>query len=333
MDSLSQFVLGASVGVATMGRRTAVWKAALWGGVAGTLPDLDVFVDHGDGLRNMVLHRAESHALFWLSLASALLAALPALLHGERAAFRRWWLAIWLALVTHPLLDAMTVYGTQLLLPFTDHPYGVGSIFIIDPLYTLPLLVGVIAGVTRSQWKGLPWVHAGLVLSTAYLAWSAAAQWHVRDLAHAQLAGQAQQPTALLVTPAPFNTLLWRIVAMRPDGSYDEGFRSLLDGDRAIRWERFAAPSVPESVKALPAVQTLAQFSHGFYKVHTRDGRAWVTDMRMGQEPNYTFSFIVAQEQGGVWRSAVPRNDGSRGDVRRGLAWVWERMWGRDVTP
>jgi inner membrane protein len=100
--------------------------------------------------------------------------------------------------------------------------------------------LGVVVGVAR-QWRGLPWVHAGLVLSTAYLVWSVAAQWHVRALAHASLAGQVP-PTAMLVTPAPFNTLLWRIVAMRPDGNYDEGFRSVLDGDQPIRWERFDAP-------------------------------------------------------------------------------------------
>jgi inner membrane protein len=332
MDSLSQIVLGASVGVATMGRRTAVWKAALWGGVAGTLPDLDVFVDHGDALRNMVLHRAESHALFWLTLASPVLAALPALLHGERALFRRWWLAMWLALVTHPLLDAMTVYGTQLLLPFTNHPYGVGSVFIIDPLYTVPLLVGVVVAVSRRQWRGLPWAHAGLVLSTAYLAWSVSAQWHVRGVAQASFAGQAA-PTAMLVTPTPFNTLLWRIVAMRPDGSYDEGFRSMLDGDAPIRWERFDAPAVPEPVRALPAVQRLAAFTHGFYKLSAQEGRAKVTDLRMGQEPNYIFSFLVAQQQAGEWKPAVPRNEGSRGDAGRGLAWIWQRMWGKDVPP
>ena len=40
MDSLSQFALGAGVGVAVMGRRTRVWKAALWGGLWGTVPDL-----------------------------------------------------------------------------------------------------------------------------------------------------------------------------------------------------------------------------------------------------------------------------------------------------
>jgi inner membrane protein len=75
MDSLSQFALGAAVAVALVGRRTAVWKAALWGGVVGTLPDLDALVDHGDAVRNMVLHRAETHAIFWQTLASVPLAA------------------------------------------------------------------------------------------------------------------------------------------------------------------------------------------------------------------------------------------------------------------
>ena len=56
--------------MAAMGRRTALWKAALWGGIAGTLPDLDVVIDHGDALRNMIMHRGASHSLFWLTLAA-----------------------------------------------------------------------------------------------------------------------------------------------------------------------------------------------------------------------------------------------------------------------
>ncbi|HEY0825570.1 MAG TPA: metal-dependent hydrolase, partial [Ramlibacter sp.] len=171
MDSISQIALGAAVGMATMGRRTALWKAALWGGIAGTLPDLDVVIDHGDALRNMTMHRGASHSLFWLTLASPLVAALPAALHRERHLFRRWWLAIWLALVTHPLLDAMTVYGTRLLLPFSDHPFAVGSVFIIDPLYTVPLLIGLVVALARREGRGLRANAWGLALSTAYLAW------------------------------------------------------------------------------------------------------------------------------------------------------------------
>ena len=143
MDSLSQAALGAAVAVAVMGRRTAVWKAAAWGAVAGTLPDLDVLFDQGDPILNMVLHRAETHALFWLALFSLPFAWLVAQLSREGPLWRRWWAAMAAALITHPLLDAVTVYGTQLALPFSNHPFGVGSLFIIDPAYTLPLLLGV----------------------------------------------------------------------------------------------------------------------------------------------------------------------------------------------
>ncbi|MBP6653044.1 MAG: metal-dependent hydrolase, partial [Xylophilus sp.] len=68
MDSLTQLALGASLSVAVMGRRTAAWKAAAWGAVAGTLPDLDVLIQHGDPVLDMVLHRAESHSLLYLTL-------------------------------------------------------------------------------------------------------------------------------------------------------------------------------------------------------------------------------------------------------------------------
>jgi inner membrane protein len=91
---------------------------------------------------------------------------------------------MWLALVTHPLLDAMTVYGTQLALPFSNHPYGVGSVFIIDPLYTVPLLVGGMwALVSRGARRGLAANAVGLAISTAYLGWTFAAQQHVENIA------------------------------------------------------------------------------------------------------------------------------------------------------
>lgn len=78
MDSVSQFVLGAAVGIAVMGKRAPVWKSALAGAVCGTLPDLDVFYDHGDAISNMTMHRTETHALLYLTLISPLLAWLLA---------------------------------------------------------------------------------------------------------------------------------------------------------------------------------------------------------------------------------------------------------------
>lgn len=334
MDSLSQVALGAAVGVAVMGRRTAVWKAALWGAVAGTLPDLDVFIDHGDPIRNMVLHRAETHAPFWLTLFSLPFAAAIARLHGEWARWRRWWLAMWLALVTHPLLDGMTVYGTQLGLPFTDHPYGVGSMFIIDPLYTVPLLAGALWALgSRGSRTGLRANAAGLLLSTAYLGWSVVAQQHVTQIARAALAAQGIEAERLLVTPTAFNTVLWRVVAVS-GAHYHEGFYSLRDPEPSLAFDRFERGTalVPE-LQGIDGVQRIMAFSHGFYKLHPQGQRLLITDLRMGQEPTYTFSFAVAERRSAVQPLATPQQLGMRIDLQRGLAWLWRRAQGELLPP
>ena len=149
--------------------QTCAAVAGAGGAVAGTLPDLDVFIDHGDAIRNMTLHRTESHALLWLTLVAPLLLA-GGWRDAQPAALARRCLAIWLALITHPLLDLTTVYGTQLGLPLTDYPFAIGSMFIIDPLYTLPLLFALIVALWRRDACGLRWNQAGLLISTLYRA-------------------------------------------------------------------------------------------------------------------------------------------------------------------
>lgn len=335
MDSLTQIALGSAVTVAAMGRRTAVWKAALWGGVAGTLPDLDAFIDHGDAVLNMVLHRAETHALFFLTLFSPLLAWLVSRLHGEGALFKRWWLALWLTLITHPLLDAMTVYGTQLLRPFSDEAFGVGSVFIIDPVYTLPLLVGVILALSMPPGVGLRANALGLALSTAYLGWSVIAQHQVEQLARASLQQQGIAAERLLVTPAPFNTVLWRLVAITPT-HYLEGHRSLLDpADAAIEWRAYdrGAPLAERHGPQVDGLRRIARFSDGFFSVQERDGRLYVTDLRMGQEPSYFFRFDLGTEitRANGARAAV--RVGDRPDARAALGWLWRRALGEPLPP
>jgi inner membrane protein len=317
-----------------MGRRTAVWKAALWGGVCGTLPDLDALIDHGDPVRNMTFHRAESHSLLYLTLLSPAIAAGVARLHGETDRFRRWWLALWLVLFTHPLLDNMTIYGTQLLQPFTDHPFWIGSVFIIDPLYTLPLLFGLLGtAVARGpgRWR---WNAAGVALSTLYLGWSMVAQQHVRGLAERAALAQGLAVESMLVTPTAFNTVLWRVLAMDVDGrGYHEAFYSLADRGRLPRFDRFERDAALHATLADEwAVARMSWFSHGFYRMREVDGRALIADLRMGQEPGYVFEFAVAA-RGSPWQAIRPVAVGSRGDARAGLAWLWRRLQGEDLPP
>ena len=333
MDSLTQIALGSAVTVAVMGRRTSVRKAAAWGAVAGTLPDLDAFIDHGDAILNMVLHRAESHSLFFTTLFAPLMAWGVSRIHGEAALFKRWWLALWLALFTHPLLDAMTVYGTQLLQPFSDRPFGVDSLFIIDPAYTLPLLVGVVAAMAmRSLDRGLRWNLAGLVLSTAYIGWSVVAQQVATGVARASLQEQGIAAERLLVTPAPFNTVLWRLVAVTPT-HYHEAYTSLLDTHATVRWTQHerGAGLIEQHADAEP-VARMAAFTEGFYRLRLNEqGRLMLTDLRMGQEPSYVFNFDIGPPD--AVGQAPATQTSARADMGQALPWLWRRIQGEDLLP
>lgn len=323
MDSLSQIALGSAVAVAVVGRRSSIKKAAIWGAVIGTLPDLDVLIDYGDDLSNMVQHRGFSHSLFYLSLLSPLLALLVCKINREMPQYKAWLLAIWLILLTHPLLDTMTIYGTQLALPFSDYPFGIGSMFIIDPLYTLPLLLGL-AWVLLKGNSTLAANTAGLVFSSCYLLWSVAAQQHVIQQARVQIAATTSAEHKLLVLPTAMNTLLWRVLVVTDDGYY-EGFYSLLEKNSQLALVHYAKDKqLYQQYELHPEVQRLAKFTHGFYSLERKEQQVVVTDLRMGQHQSYAFSFLVP-EHADQDTSRLPWDR----QMASTLGWVWRTLRGQ----
>ena len=178
MDSVTQIALGAAIGEAVLGRKVG-WRAALAGGICGTLPDFDVFVPLGDPVSDFTYHRSASHSLFVLALAAPLVAEIIIRVQkNAREHWRAWYALAFLALLTHPLLDGFTVYGTQIFWPFDTTPVAWATVFIIDPAYTVPLLIGLAvplpcAGRRPPATASTP---CGLVLSTAYLGWTVVAK-------------------------------------------------------------------------------------------------------------------------------------------------------------
>ncbi len=331
MDSLSQIVLGAAVAGALVPARHR--RAAMAAGAAlGTLPDLDsvpMWFLGLDPVTSMTWHRGPSHSLLVLVPFAALLWWLFRRTGGRVAeAPRPWFWAITLALVTHPLLDAFTVYGTQLWWPLPPSPAMWSSVFIIDPLYTLPLLVACIVAL----WQG--WrpqarraLVAGLALSTAYLGWSLAAKALVEREADAVLAASGLQDAPRFSVPMPFNTLLWRVVVMTPDG-FLEGERSLVADEGPMVFRAYASDVAAfEAARGLPAVERLAWFNHGFMKAEVREGRLVLSDLRMGAEPDYSFRFIVAERAGDGWRAIRPEQAAWPWQARRRLGEMWQRIW------
>jgi len=305
----------------------------MWGAVCATLPDLDTFIPHGDPIRNMTFHRAESHSLFYLALASPLIAWLIARIHRGSVPFGRWWLLVFLALIFHPLLDLMTIYGTQLGLPFTDYPFGVGSIFIIDPLFSLPVMIGAIVALSWRSQRALRWSAVGMGLSALYLTWTFVAQQYVTSIVRDSLQAQRIDAQGVEVDPTAFNTVLWRVTVMTPQ-SYLEGYYSLLDNRRSIVFrEHPRGTELNERLRGDWNVERMAWFTHGFFKMEQRGDRVFITDLRLGMEPNYGFTFWVFEERDGKFIPVHPQQTGSRPTTQPGVTWLWKRLLGEPLPP
>lgn len=357
MDSLTQIVLGGCVAAAAV--PSAHRRRALLAGAAlGTLPDLDgipLALMGADAVTAVTWHRGPSHSLPLLVLAGWLLWLLLRRLWAPvREAPRPWLPAIWLALLTHPLLDAFTVYGTQLWWPLPTPPVMWSSIFIIDPAYTLPLLAGFAGALAAGpRPRGARWLAWGLALSSTYLVWTLAAKALVERAAHESLAAQGLESAPRLSTPLPLNTLVWRVLVMTPEG-YLEGERSLL-ADRApmqFRPYRSEVAALAELARE-PAVARLLWFTHGFLKAEVvSDARAGrpgdpgisadsgdslvLADLRMGSEPDYHFRYHVAQraaQPGGQHWQPVPVT-AVRGPRNAAAQWqrMWQRLWREPAT-
>lgn len=327
MDSLTQAVLGASIAgaVAPAGQRR---KALLVGAALGTLPDLDVVIDYGDAVKNFTHHRSFSHSLIVLAPFSVLLWLLLRRWWAPvREAPLRWLAVIGLALLTHPLLDAHTAYGTQLFWPLTVPPTVWGTLFIIDPLYTLPLLTGTLLA---AFWPAGKWsdtlLRSALALSTLYIGWSWIGQSIVERHTDAALAAMGLQGARVFLTPTPFNTLLWRVVVLTDEG-YLEGFDSLLVDEGQMHFEAYESDQQALAAASdVWAVARLRWFSNDFVKSHVDDGKLIVSDLRMGQEPAYVFTYAAAARGDSNWHE-IPTKRIPVSFSDRALPETWRRLW------
>src|SRR5690606_7357251 len=65
MDSFTQIVLGAAVGEVVLGKKIGN-KAMLYGDIAGTIPDLDIFSSYfTDTVSALEIHRGFTHSIIF----------------------------------------------------------------------------------------------------------------------------------------------------------------------------------------------------------------------------------------------------------------------------
>jgi inner membrane protein len=337
MDSLTQIALGGAVGYAVLGNKIGR-KAILYGAALGTLPDLDVLIPYAGDVESFTYHRGFSHSLWVHLLTSPLIAWLLSKFHPNTAHLKlRWFALVFLTLSTHALLDSFTVYGTQLMWPLTEYPYGVSNLFIIDPLYTLPLLIGLGFALALKQ-PSISAIRAnklGIIASTAYIAWSLSAKVMIDQKVEIAMEEKGIDAIAYVSTPAPLNTLLWRVVAVSESGNitkYHEIYASVFDEPSEVSFQAY--PSSPMLLDPLSdnwAINRLAWFTKGLYSVYRQDDNIIMSDLRMGVECNYVFNFVVAQTDTKGIQAIDAKKVSARPDFAS-VGKIWDRIWDPNVN-
>ncbi|MEJ5903476.1 metal-dependent hydrolase [Pseudomonas kermanshahensis] len=308
MDSLTQAVLGAALQGTVLGRIQGR-RALLYGAALATLPDLDVVIRYADPVSQMTYHRGFSHSLFVLTGLALLLAwCVNRCWPGKGYTVPRLFLAFWLVLVTHPVLDAFTVYGTQLFWPLALTPQSWAAVFIIDPVYTVPLLAAVsytlAKGVTGTAVRLLT---LALVFSTAYLGFGLAGRMQAEQRFQAALDQQGITVSDVRAVPIAFNSLIWRVLAKTPDGDYYEGVSSGFDQQPPEMQRLPRNLELAAALASAPLHQRLRWFTDDWLRYDEIDGALVVTDLRMGIPGNYTFRFNMAhRDSQGHWIADTP---------------------------
>ncbi|MBX2868552.1 MAG: metal-dependent hydrolase [Acidiferrobacterales bacterium] len=337
MDSISQAMLGSAVAlIATRGRKPK--QAILVGATLGTLPDLDVLVPFDNDLDSMTRHRSWSHS--WL----VHMVVAPMIAWGLGYVDRSWkWmnrlLTVLCILISHSALDALTIYGTWLFWPFGVQPVMGGSIFIIDPLYTLPLLLSVI-WIWRfpESTKRIPLIAVATIATTAYLGWGLSSKRHIEELAQQSLQRQGIFAENLVATPTPFNSILWRIVAI-DQNRFHEGFYSYAAPNSKIAFQSYdRGLDLIKDVTDHASLEQFASFNHGFH-AYTRAGdRILGQDLRMGTEPFYFFQFEFARapsEENDLDKPVMlePNSATMKIEILDLFSWIGKRLFTEDLLP
>ena len=349
MDSLTQIILGASVGEVVLGKRIGN-RAMVLGAIGGTIPDLDVVSNFFmSEINSLAFHRGISHSIFFAIFFSFLISFLVSrwytrydqshrLAHLNVGYWNYYKLFFW-SIITHPFLDCFTTYGTQLFAPFSDYRVAFNNISVADPLYTGPFLICLViaACYSRTHQKRRFFNYLGIGLSSAYMIFTL---WNLSTVTKAfkeKLSTQGIEYNRLRVSPTILNNVLWYGVA-ESDSAFYINYHTIWDSE-AYK----GITEVPKNHEILQNItedhtlETLKWFSDDYYAMlDLGNGMIQFNDMRFGtftqkydNSRDYIFHFILKLNKTGrfemIKSNAGPPDDF---DGKQMIGQLWNSMKG-----
>lgn len=299
MDSLTQFALGGVVGCVVL--KDTSKKTILISGLVATIPDLDVFLKpfYADG--NFVLvHRSFSHSIFCSWILSVILAKSS---FAKKSFAQKFNFYFWI-LFTHSLLDCCTTYGTQLFWPFNRQLISFNNIHVLEPIYTLSLLVPLCITFfsKKNSGKNLKPIYLAVLLSSAYLGWTFVSKTIAKQRVIDSLNQQKISYQKLLITPTPLNSLLWKAIVQN-DSIYHFGSYSLFDKKEQITFHKQRHhPELLANIENYCDVETMLRHCDGFPLVEGDEENIRVYAIKFGPanyvgEPKFIMPFQATKSK------------------------------------
>jgi len=295
MDPVTHAALGATVGmVFAPGRQRRT--GALVGAIAGLLPDADMFIQSAaDPLVYLEYHRYFTHAwIFQPVNALVALCIVALLLRSRHFAFDMWafFPAALVAALSHPFCDLWTSYGTRVYWPFADVRAAWDLVSVMDPLVTVPLLIGLGLALWRPRRL---WLFISMGWVGAYLCLAFVQQTRVERAVAGYMDGEGREYDQLAVKPSFGNIIIWRAMWMEGGRVYSAAVRA---GSEVLVWSEGASlPLVgvgdlvvpegvfPEGSRQLEGARRFAEFSEGWIVWHPQD-RSVLGDARYAMLPD-----------------------------------------------
>ncbi len=224
MDPITQGALGA-VASQNLSKKRFFTIACVLGVLSGMAPDLDVFIrSDTDPLLFLYYHRQFTHALIFIPVGGLLCALVLHFLFAKRWSlrFRETLLFCTAGYATHALLDACTSYGTQLFWPFTDYRVAWNVVSVIDPLFTLPLLVLIALAVIKKQVR---YVRIAVVWIVVFMSAGLLQRERAETVGGELAAARGHELIQLEAKPTFANLIVWKTIYQTKDRYYVDGVR------------------------------------------------------------------------------------------------------------
>ena len=314
MDPITQGTVGAAFAQSTANKNN-ILRIGVIGFLAGLAPDLDVLIrSSNDPILFLEYHRQFSHSLFFIPFGSLIVALLIFPLVKKSMSLKTVYIASFLGYATHGLLDACTSYGTQLFWPFSNERVTWNNISIVDPLFTIPILILVGTAIkTRKRlfsFFAIGW--ATFYLSLGFVQYERALSTAI-ELAHSR----GHNAERLTLKPSFGNLILWKSIYQHEEKFYVDAIRTVrsstwCSGENIRMFDyQYHLPSLDKDSQQRKDIERFRWFSQdylGFDKEETL-----VTDVRYSMIPNQIVPMwgLVIDDQKDINEHAIWRTSRS----------------------